>query len=180
MPTGRQPAPDIAARFSDLEHARAAIEALENSGVDGDDIKLLGPAAQQAATAPAKTGADERAVRHVLWNVTKASVVWGIVGAVVGAGVGAIVLAAAGSLDSWVWLFVAAIVGGFIVSTAAGMIGAERSISDSDAWTVTFQDVDDSPVWVAVRAPDASVVEKARRALEHAEPIDVRVAPGRR
>ncbi|MBV8949720.1 MAG: hypothetical protein JOZ99_02510 [Actinobacteria bacterium] len=58
------------------------------------------------------------------------------------------------------------------------MIGAERSISDSDAWTVTFHDVSDGPVWVAVRAREPEAVDKARRALERTEPLDLRVAGG--
>ncbi len=176
MGTRHQPAPDVAARFPDLDRARAAIEALENSGVDGDDIKLLGPAAQQAATEPTKTAADSRAVTHVFWRVTRASVIWGAVGVLVGLAVGALVLWAFGSWDTPAWLLVFAILGAFLMSTVGAMIGAERSISDSDAWTATFQNVGDGAVWVAVRAREPGVVERARRTLERAEPVDLRVA----
>jgi hypothetical protein len=72
METPPERAPDVAARFSDLAHARAAIEALENSGVDGDDIELLGRTAEQAAAEPRQSDADRRAVSHVLWRVIRA------------------------------------------------------------------------------------------------------------
>jgi hypothetical protein len=175
----RQPVPDVAARFSDLEHARAAIEALENSGVDGDDIKLLGSAAEEAAIEPTQSDADRRAVKQVLSHTARASVVWGLIGAVAGLAVGAFVLWISGSWDVPAWLLVFALLGGFLASTVAAMIGAERSVSESDAWASTFQDTGEGPVWVAVRAPDDRQVEKARRALERTDPIDIRVARSR-
>jgi hypothetical protein len=178
MATPREHAPDVTARFSDLEHARAAIEALENSGVDGDDIELLGPVADHAVAEPRQSDADRRAVSHVLWRVTRAGAVWGAAGALAGGGIGALILWAGGALDAPVWLLPSALVGGFLASTVAAMIGAERSTSDSDAWTLTFEEDDaDGPVWVAVRATSPHVVEKARRALERGAPIDVRVRP---
>ncbi|MBV8949721.1 MAG: hypothetical protein JOZ99_02515 [Actinobacteria bacterium] len=97
MRTRNQPSPGVAARFSDLDRARAAIEALENSGVDGDDIKLLGPAAQHAAAETTKNDADRRAVTHVLGRVTMAAVVWGAVGLLGGLALGAVVLWISGS-----------------------------------------------------------------------------------
>ncbi len=167
--------PDVAARFADMPHARAAIEALENSGVDGDDIVLTGTRALEAEAAPTKTAADSRAVTHVFVRTVRAIMLWAVAGIAVGLAVGAIILWISGSWNAPAWLWVFGILGAFLGGTLGGMIGAERSISDSDAWNLTFQDVSDGGVWVGVRVRDEKRAESALAVMQRADPIAVRV-----
>ncbi|HEX4778240.1 MAG TPA: hypothetical protein VFW74_15795 [Acidimicrobiia bacterium] len=167
--------PDVAARFADMDHARTAIEALENSGVDGGDIILTGTRALEAESAPTKTGADSRAVTHVFARTLRAIVLWGVAGIAVGLAVGAIILWVSGSWNAPAWLWVFGILGAFLGGTVGGMVGAERSISDSDAWNLTFQDVGEGSVWVGVRVDDDDHAQQALRVMQRAEPLAVRV-----
>lgn len=167
--------PDVAARFADMEHARTAIEALENSGVDGDDIILTGSRALEAVSTPLKASADSRAVTHVFARSLRAIVLWGLAGIAVGLAIGAIILSVSGSWDTPAWLWMFGAVGALIGGTLGGMVGAERSISDSDAWNLTFQDVGEGSVWVGVRVADDDHAQQALRVMQRAEPIAVRV-----
>ena len=167
--------PDVAARFADMEHARTAIEALENSGVDGDDIVLTGSRALAAESTPTKTAADSRAMTHVFVRTLRSIVLWGLAGIAVGLAVGAIILWISGSWDAAAWLWVFGILGGFFGGTLGGMVGAERTISDADAWSLTFQDVGEGTVWVGVRVKDDDRARHALQVMQRADPIAVRV-----
>jgi hypothetical protein len=167
--------PDVAARFEDMQHARKAIAALENSGVDGDDIILTGTRALEAEATPRKTEADSRAVAHVFARTLRAIVVWGVAGIAVGLAVGAIILWISGSWNATAWLWVFGILGAFLGGTLGGMIGAERTISDADAWNLTFQDVGEGTVWVGVRVKDDARAQHALQVMQRADPIAVRV-----
>src|ERR1700736_6560292 len=58
--------PAVAARYRDLGQARAAISALERAGLDGNDIELLGLAADAARVPRDPKVADRRVVFYLL------------------------------------------------------------------------------------------------------------------
>ncbi len=60
-----RPRPAVAGQFTRLDVARTAIEALENAGIDGDDIALLGRPAEVARAPSDPEIADRRLGRYL-------------------------------------------------------------------------------------------------------------------
>jgi len=165
-------APTLAARFESPEQARAAIERLENSGIDGTDIELLGSGAD-AARRPRRPGPqDRRLARYLVPRVLSGALVGAAAGAgvglVVGLVLGAIVDTSAGVVASCVVLFV------FAGVTVGAYVRFERNVGFSSDWSATFVDVRGKPLWVAVRARDESTFDRARSALQTIGPIELR------
>jgi hypothetical protein len=135
--------------------ARRIVLALQNAGIDEDDIKLAGDAAveaQHAAEDPDRKEQIDRAVvgqatRHVLAD----AIVGGIAGAVLGAVLGAIVVLIADG--DWWWVLIPVVVLAVLGSVVGSFIGAERNLGVDDEVELTLTDVP-GPMWVAVRVRD--------------------------
>ncbi|HEX6311955.1 MAG TPA: hypothetical protein VF152_10035 [Acidimicrobiia bacterium] len=166
----------VAASFPDMEAARGAIEALENVGVDGDDIDLLGQRAEAARVPSSPSRADRRVAGHMARRIA--------LGAVVGAGAGALV----GVVLGLIVLAVTSVGGGAGLVFAFGLIGVgmgvvvmvflsfERSVGFSDAWPLTFEDAPEGSVWVAIYTRDPKTRDRADDALVRLRPLEVRRA----
>jgi hypothetical protein len=170
----RSAAPTLAARFDSADVAREAIKRLENSGVDGADIQLLtsGATARQPPADPQTE--DRRIGRYVVPGVAFGAIVGGVVGAVLGLGLAAALSAVTDLAISGGVVAACVLAGILIVSAVGAFIGMERRIGFSESWTRTFDDYDNGPLWVAVRAPDESVFERARNALQTVGPLELR------
>jgi hypothetical protein len=164
--------PTLAARFESPEQARAAIARLENSGIDGTDIELLGSGAD-AARRPRDPGLqDSRFTRYVVPRVLWGLVIGGAAGLAVGAVVGAIVSAV---FDASIGVAVyIAVFGVFAGSTIGAYVRYERNVGFSNDWSATFVDTHGKPLWVAVRARDESTFDRARDALQTVDAIEIR------
>lgn len=178
QPTGWPDGTCILARFADAPRARAAIEALQSAGVDGDDIKLVSPTPRKP-TRSSTAAVDGRIARYLTGRVARGVLVGAITGLLLGALAG-IVLDVVTSPASGLGVVAALGLVGIIAGAYVGAyVGFERAGTLSDAWPATFETLDGGPVWIAVLADDAETRRRARRTLEHhdAAELQVREAP---
>jgi hypothetical protein len=171
-PPDRQDAHLVAARFPDISHARSAIEGLQSTGIDGDDIRWLSPFPERAPQPVGTT--DRRITRYLLRRVLIGALVGAVAGGSIGLILGAVlvvVTAPASALGEIVALVaVAAVLG----TQAGAYVGFERAGTLSDAWSTTFDELEPGNTWIGVRASDPGDRERARRALERQRPMAVR------
>lgn len=164
----------VAASFPSMESARVAIEALENAGVDGDYIELLGQPADAARTPSDPKPTDRRVALHLVRRVAVGAVVGALAGIALGLLVGLIV-AGITDTDSRSGLVTAIAIVGIGIGTTLGiLLGFERAIGLSDAWPLTFEDVPDGPVWVAVYTRARQERARAAEALARHHPLELR------
>jgi enoyl-CoA hydratase/carnithine racemase len=159
-----------------MDAARVAIESLENAGIDGDDIELLGQPVESARPAPNPKVVDKRVARHLLPRIA----VGALFGAAAGVGLGlavALVLVLASvseSLGGAGFVFAITLVGVGLGAVVGALINFERSVGLSDAWPLTFDDVPDGVVWLAVYTADRQAVNRAADVLAEHHPLELR------
>ena len=158
-----------------MTQARAALESLENAGVDGDDLELVGPSADAARTPDDPKLPDRRAARHIGGRLAFGIVFGAIAGALLGLVVGVIAVAITNEDTREVALtFAFVIVGIGLGATTGGFISFERSVGTSEAWPLTFEDAPEGPVWVAVYSHRRQTTERAERELARRHPVELR------
>ncbi len=173
----------ITGAFRSMEEARAAIGALEDRGVDGSRIVLLGDQAAQASTEATTARRDERFVDRISNTIAGGMLVGGLVGAALGfvAAFFAFILPEDGAMQAGgVWGF---ILGGAVAGSVLGFLvfGLAR-MKQSQAWEQSYADVSEGPARIAVRSPKRSEIDTAVTVLrEHGaaevqEQADVGVA----
>jgi|SRR5690242_2124925 hypothetical protein len=162
----------VGARFSDLARARAAIEALQSAGVDGDDITLLSPFSEPAH--PSTQSADRRMLGYLGRRIV-AGVALGIaVGGVVGALAGGILVALTSPSAAWGEVAALVLVGMLLGAPLGAYIAFERAGTLTDAWGATFEDLEPGAVWIGVKTHDADGHHRARQVLQHHDALEVR------
>jgi hypothetical protein len=162
----------VAARFGDAADARAAIEALQSAGIDGDDIALLSPFPQTSRRST--NAADERMGRYLVRRVLVGALLGVVGGVVAGALVGGIVIAVTTPASELGQLVAFAIASGIIGAPLGAYIGFERAGTLSEAWGTTFEDLERGATWVGVKVHDVDHYLRARRALERRHPAELR------
>ena len=168
----RRHATVLAARFPDASHARVAIEGLQSAGIDGDDITLLSPFPEESRQST--HAADTRITRYLVRRIA-IGILAGIAGgALLGAVVGVVLVAVTtASAPSGEIAALAAV--GIVIGAALGAyIAFERAGTLSDAWSVTFDDLEAGATWIGVRTHDRDGHERACHALARQRPIEVR------
>jgi hypothetical protein len=163
-------APAVLAQYPDLPAARHAIQRLEQQGVDGDDIALVGSSARALEQRARRGRSDSRVLSNVGLAVAVGVVAGGVVGAVLGAViVGAILLLWSG-LDARAWVF-----GLMVAWFASGgallgaFVAASRALGFSESMEMTYEDEPPSPPWLAVYGPR----DKLLPMVQATDPIDV-------
>jgi hypothetical protein len=184
MPRERLAQYNAIATFEDMPRARRAMLALENGGIDGEDISLLGRAAAEAAD---NLDPRERDARSTT-DIAKA----GAVGVAAGAGVGAVAGFLGGALafgipgvgpvvDSAIW---AATLGSAGTGAAiGGLVAGTAAIGQSESWADSYQEsIRARHVLVGVHTETKEQLDKAVKILgEHeAQRIDMLDAEGKR
>jgi len=163
--TPRRP-PVLIAEFATAEDARAAIEALENHGIDGLEIALLDAPAEAR-----RDPADQRLVDYIGRRVVAGVVLGAVVGASV-FGVAAVVFAALG----WpLGAVVATVLAGIALGAILGaFFSFERGVGESESWDSTFLDTLPKPIRVGVHTITDPDTVRARTALEAHRPLAIR------
>lgn len=165
----------VAARFPSMESARVAIEALEHAGVDDDEIELLGHPADVARDPSAPQGPDRRLGLHLVRQVALGALGGAFAGVVLGLLIGLLVAAPTDATDSRSGLVTAIIIVGIGLGVTLGvLLSFERAIGLSDAWPLTFEEVPDGPVWVAVYTGGGRSRARAADALARHHPLELR------
>jgi hypothetical protein len=159
--------PSLAAQFGTPGDARAAIEALENHGIDGLAITVLdGPDEDRRQVA------DRRALVHVGGRVAKGLALGAMVGAVV-LGVVGVVVAVAGAPAAVIVAFV--LIGAGLGAAVGAFWSVERGVGMSEDWEKTFQESAGATKAVRVGVyTNTADTARARQVLEDHRPLDVR------
>ena len=165
---------NVVASYADMEGARRAIDALQFSGIDAVDISLLGERAHEAADRANSerntTSRDQPMVMRILGRAVR----WGIAGAAIGALLG-LVLWALGVQFARIGDSAAVTIGSWALFGLIGgtLIGAMSAISNSEAWALTFEPVDEGNVLVGVHSEQDRDAEHAVEILRSKEPLSV-------
>jgi hypothetical protein len=149
--------PDVLALFEDSMTAHEAILALERSGIEGGEIRLVADATQLGVHE--LTQRADHALQH---DVGPRIVLGAIAGGVLGAFVGLVIIAVADGVSF------GAVIGAVLLAGAVGaLLGAFTRLGASDAWSDTLA-ADDSASVVAITSNDIGVLERAADLLAHA------------
>ena len=163
----------IAARFPDLPSARAAIEALEDTGVDGNDISLHG-----VESPPLSVRATGRIDRRIAGNLAgrtlRGAVLGALVGLAFGSILGAALVAQTGPDHPGQEVVVSMICGVGLFATLGAFVAFERAGTLSDAWPETFESVPTGPLWIEAHTHDAFHRQRALRRLRRMHPLELR------
>ena len=171
--------PAIAGRFRTMGKARDVVRALDNAGIDGNDLRLVGPAAEAAATATTNETADRRVTRYVTPRVVAGTAIGAVVGAAVGLVASLLALAAKDDVSSGAALVTMATLGVALLGAVVGaMLTFERTVSLSEDWPMTFEETGTADVWVAVYTEDAVTRARAADTLERFDPVEIRGGGG--
>jgi len=158
----------VLASFPDMEAARDAIRALGQAGVDGGDIALLGPEAEEAARPEHDHERESGALEDVARGAAK--------GAAVGAPAGAAAAAAtAGALSIAVpgvgTLVGSGLLGAWFGGGIGAITGGVSRMSPSDAWELTYASVSERRCVVGVHSEAPETLAKAEGVLAEREPL---------
>jgi len=169
MPTRNQRRrPSLTAEFGTPGDARAAIEALENHGIDGLEITVL-----DAPGEDDRRPADRRALVQVSGRVAKGAALGALAGAAV-LGVVGVIAAIAGAPVAVIAAFV--LFGAGLGAAVGAFWGVERGVGMSEDWEKTFEEpaAATKPMRIGVYTSGDAATMSARRVLEHHRPLDLR------
>jgi hypothetical protein len=159
----------VAATYGDLEHARSAVEALEEQGIDAGRIRLEGPLA--AAADRASIRRDNRGRDDVLLGkITRVIVSGAIGGSVVGLLLGVLAAVAVWGPEvlgpppgPGLWAFA---IGLAAAGAGVGLAATSyKRMKQSEAWEQTYEPMGGGPVSVAVYTDESSEVTLAQAVL---------------
>jgi hypothetical protein len=165
---GRDGVPGVMARFPDVESAREAIGALESRGIDGVDVTLIGDRAVAAEHVRTRAVPDRNVLRHAAKLVVRGAVL-GTIGGLLASGivVGIGLLVSADVRDHALAQVMIIIAFTFLGAIVGSFFSIEQGVGYSEAWYLTFQDIPDGEIWVAVfDRPDVARDVLTDRALE--------------
>lgn len=166
----------VTAAFESMAAARAAIEQLEQRGVDASRISLLGPAAEAAgggnldATRSADEALTDEQVRTFARGAATGAAAGGTAGFLAGLaafGIPGIGQAVAGGI----W---ALVLGGGGAGAGVGVAASSyQHFKESEAWAETLAAVEDGRVMVGVRGDDPDQLATGAAVLRDAstEPL---------
>lgn len=158
----------VTAVYPDMERARLGVEALEERGIEGNDIFLQGAAAREASTTYDTAQRDEAVVARGGESVVRGLLIGGTIGALVG-----LVAGLLGFGDSGQALL-AAVIGGAVFGAFLGVpVTFYARTRQSPAWEATLDDAE-GQVTVGVRTDDPSAFHTAADALAETSPQRLR------
>jgi hypothetical protein len=157
----------LAAEFGTSGDARAAIEALENHGIDGLEITVLDDPGNDH-----RRPADRRALVHVGGRVAKGIALGAAAGAVV-LGLVGVLVAIAGAPTAVILAFV--LLGAGLGAAVGAFWSVERGVGMSEDWEKTFQEpaAATKPMRIGVYTRGEADTMRARDVLKNHRPLDI-------
>jgi hypothetical protein len=155
---------NVVGTFPDLDKARDVIEALNQAGIDADDVSMLGKQVEQVTSDPDTRLRDMEATADLAQKAASRAAVGSVIGTIAGAA--AFVLPGIGPVvGAGIW---AAAGGGAIAGgVVGGMIGAIDGTELGPEWEATYgAPLQEGKVIVAVHARDDDQAEAAVKVLE--------------
>lgn len=158
----------LSADFPDTRRARDAVSTLEQRGVRGSSIKLVGQ--RRAAVQEARTAhRDERFLRFVGRNMMAGAALGALLGGIVGAAVGTVT---AGLFTVGMWAATAGIAG--MCAGVGFFLTVILRTPESEAGTAAVEESGDGRVTVEIEARDDDEVATAERAFRSTSASEVR------
>lgn len=152
--------------YADMAAARLGVEALEEAGIEADDITLEGSAAREAADTGDTQSRDAAFLQRSARTLTIGVLRGGLIGALLGVVVGLLIFAV-GDSPGGVDGIAAFAIGGFMAGTGIGLAEtAYRRMKQSQAFEATLEDDVEGAVAVAASAADRPTLDKVVAALE--------------
>ena len=151
---------NIVGAFDSVRTARAVIESLENAGVEGSDISLLGAHLADGPADEAPAAADSP-VTKVGRNVVVGAAAGGVAGAALSVAV----------LD--VSTMAAALLGLVMGAALGGVIGGFAGVGIAAAWRNTFRPLRRGNIAVGVHSADPEAISLALDVMEMYSPLAV-------
>jgi hypothetical protein len=151
--------------FPDLTRARDVIKELNDAGIDGDDISVLGRQVDEVTSDPDTRLRDLDSTA----DLGKKAAVGGVSGSAIGAGIaGAVALLMPGVgpvIAGGIW---AALAGGAVAGgVVGGMVGAIEATELGPEWETSYgEPLQAGKVLVAVHARDDAQAQRAAAVLE--------------
>ena len=177
----------LLAAFPNMTLARDAIEALSRAGIEGQQITLRGPAADEAAEEgefrhPAdNAAADAGLISRWASRVAQGAAMGAVLGVILGVPVGIIGIELLTDNDvTFGTVAASAFLGALFLSTIFALVSHVYQLpAQTQAWELTFHDTWDSRNVVGVHVRTQEELETARNVLEsmNAREIEV-VEPG--
>ncbi|HEV3363478.1 MAG TPA: hypothetical protein VG795_04945 [Acidimicrobiia bacterium] len=155
---------NVAGTFSDLDKAREVMKALNEVGIDADDISMLGKQVEDVTSDPDTRLRDMESTADLAQKAAKTATIGSVIGGIAGAA--AFVIPGIGPvLGAGIW---AAAGGGAIAGgVVGGMVGAIDATELGPEWEVTYGNpLREGKVLVAVHAQDAEEAQRAAEVLE--------------
>lgn len=172
---------NVVAAFPNMEMAQEAIGALEWSGIEANEISLLGSAAVEAAEQSAHTSdtseRDTEVATRVGGRAAFGAVSGGIAGGVIGLAVGLVVFLIL-DLGPAFGVAVAGVLGAVAGFIMGGIFGGESGLAISRAAKLSMEDVGDQRVLVGVHSENPDNVQKGAEVLREKKPLDINVFDG--
>lgn len=157
----------IVGQAPDPDHARRVCEYLQHHGVDANDVRLAGSAADLAQRRTRDLAARDQMDALTLTQARRKAEAGALIGALAGAAIGAGggLLATAGHVGRDLMFFVAIVLVFTVVGAwVAASVGAARSMSVDDPWRLTLDGAGDAP-WIAVRVRNDRDADHTRELL---------------
>jgi hypothetical protein len=170
---------NLVGEFADMESARHAVEALGNAGIEGDNISLTGPAADEASRQTDPQAMREK-TREMDSQMAKYMVskigVWTVGGVIAGALLGIPLSLGIMALLGAEITLERVIAGVFLTALGAGIISwliPHTSIGPQAAppWELTFAESADGHVRVGVHADEMRDIEVSEELLHKQAPL---------
>jgi hypothetical protein len=160
---------NIIAAYENMGAAKKAIDALQLAGIEAAEYSLLG-----ATVADAESRVDKASVHEsdagVANDWLRRAVIWGGIGAIVGAIAGMILAAIPGlPLNFWYWLVLGGIVGG----TTGGLVGVMYRIDAGANVDMAYRPTGNRHVLLGVISQDPKRVERAENILNRGNPLSL-------
>lgn len=164
---------DLLAFHHDGRGARATIARLSRAGVDGHDIRLLGPVEVVTAGRYGDRQTD-RGSSLALGGLLVRGMAWGVVP---GALFGAVLLGAVAGWQEWSVLLAGAGGGAFFGAAVGALAGLLLAPTMATSWERTFSPLVPGSVVVGVRCADDRAQRRAERVLRVSGAHTVRRVP---
>lgn len=166
--------------FSEMETARSAMKELSQSGIDANNISLLGRDAEETAVTRDTRERDFQATDDIGKKAASGAAMGSAVGGAI-AGAAAFLIPGIGPVVGvGIW---AAVGGGALAGgTVGGMVGGISGLPLNEDWELTYENsVRQGRVLVAVHTNDADEAERAAKIFreESAENVQLLDAEGR-
>lgn len=155
---------NVVGTFPDLDKARDVIEALNQSGIDADDVSMLGKQVEEVSSDPDTRLRDMESTADLAQKAASRGAVGAVIGGIAGAA--AFVIPGIGPMiGAGIW---AAAGGGAIAGgVVGGMVGAIDATELGPEWEATYgAPLQEGKVIIAVHARDDDQAEKAVKVLE--------------